>query len=1235
MENNIFNIQDNYIGKVVSIDADTHEIEVYIPKLMPTLSYGFSDTIYSVDLQSEVLKKNTILCKPVDFKKRVPDVGSLVSISFLDGDIKKSYWREFDPFGTNKYLEFQKIGSEETLENFTSNFSVSSTSLYPNEKNITLGTRDNPFSEIFGNIKAEYITDFNEKLENSGLFVPLTRTLAGITLKADITSTTLTGALNLATTSLKGLMSSTDKSNLDNLVTLLGTGDVDEIVNTLGEVLDVFSGFDEGTNLNTELTSINNELTNINTALNNKQPLDDDLSAISALTGTLGFLKTDGAGGWSVGDETDPVFTASPAFGITTQNRTDWTSAFTHISSSGTDHTFIDQSVTIASSPQFAGLNFTNGEGTIGWGIASKTLEIPMGNGVVQQVGEELYYPLVKNATASVIPDATPVMAAGTDGVYTLIIPAVGDHSIEPLLYMGLTTQEIAVGATGRVTYFGKVNGVDTVTPGYTFGDILYVDPDTPGGLTNIRPISPDAIIEVGMVTHIDISEGRIFVRHETHVSAEDVTYDNSESNLIASNTQSAIDELQAIKASVDALSSNINLYPTTVASPITNYNRMVLSTTDGDYNVVAVDIPTGAITGANQLLAELASDEGIIIGNPGIVNVTTIGNIKKTSGNNNQYAEFYFEVYLRQSNGSETLIGTSNTTGPVTPNVLDSYQQFSAVAILNNGGFTDTDRIVIKYYGNDLGGVTGSEYSFQFGGDSPVRTLIPVPVAVVPSAGAAATLVDTSNFNGILSGTDDTVQKALDTIDDHSHLEKHITGFTWTDGGAAGPTATITRENLSDLSVLAIPSASNLVSGIITTGTQTFVGDKTFGNDVIITGNLTVQGDNLIAETTTVSTEDDVIMLRTGASTSLTTPAGIVINSYDGTNHGGIIIDPVRLGELRIGDLTLDGNGKVDDTSATQPVLTRDEVANLADLDIMIWDATNYRSIGKTIAELGLGVADGGSYNEITVTNDAIGDTPLTINGVSGSNQYLQRWQVNGTDLSRILYNGAYYGPYISNLTTLGNAAVYLNDTGTVISRNVADANDTLIVNNIHASSTGDIQSWQHSGAEKARVSRWGDVIANAFFDIANTEYFLHPADATESLKVAGPITSTLAIGTSPFTITSTTMVANLNADLLDDQQGSYYLNYNNFSNTPSINDGTLTLAVSGLGLSGSDTFSANQAGDTTFTVTSNASVDATASTLAYRDADGNLKVEDALITSAFTMKYDTTSKSVKFVFV
>ena len=60
------------------------------------------------------------------------------------------------------------------------------------------------------------------------------------------------------------------------------------------------------------------------------------------------------------------------------------------------------------------------------------------------------------------------------------------------------------------------------------------------------------------------------------------------------------------------------------------------------------------------------------------------------------------------------------------------------------------------------------------------------------------------------------------------------------------------------------------------------------------------------------------------------------------------------------------------------------------------------------------------------------------------------------------------------------------------------------------------------------------------------------------------------------------------LDADLLDGQQGSYYLNYNNFTNTPTIptvNNATLTVQGTGA-LGGSGTFTANQSSNATISI-------------------------------------------------
>ncbi len=65
-------------------------------------------------------------------------------------------------------------------------------------------------------------------------------------------------------------------------------------------------------------------------------------------------------------------------------------------------------------------------------------------------------------------------------------------------------------------------------------------------------------------------------------------------------------------------------------------------------------------------------------------------------------------------------------------------------------------------------------------------------------------------------------------------------------------------------------------------------------------------------------------------------------------------------------------------------------------------------------------------------------------------------------------------------------------------------------------------------------------------------------------------------------------------------------------------VGDGTLTLATSGTGLSGSQTFTANQSGNATFTVTSNATSANTVSTIVARDGSGGF-IAGIITASAF----------------
>jgi hypothetical protein len=219
-----------------------------------------------------------------------------------------------------------------------------------------------------------------------------------------------------------------------------------------------------------------------------------------------------------------------------------------------------------------------------------------------------------------------------------------------------------------------------------------------------------------------------------SNLSAQDIAYDNTKIQngvgLDSSNIQDALDELEIEKLNIRDAGTNIILFPTTSASDLSGYNVMVTSTVDPAFDLIAVDVSTPPITSDTEptIVGQLITAPGIIVGTPGLVNITTIGNIRKVSGNRN--AVFYFEVYKREDDGNEVFLCASDPTPEV---VTLTYRQFAESALLPiTASFIETDRIVIKYLGLKTESGGGDPvYQFQFGGSDPVRTLLPVPASV------------------------------------------------------------------------------------------------------------------------------------------------------------------------------------------------------------------------------------------------------------------------------------------------------------------------------------------------------------------------------------------------------------------------------------------------------------------------------------------------------------------------
>jgi hypothetical protein len=157
-------------------------------------------------------------------------------------------------------------------------------------------------------------------------------------------------------------------------------------------------------------------------------------------------------------------------------------------------------------------------EGTLCWNAEDGTLNLHHGEGVVQQIGQELFA-YVKNSTGATISNGICVRFDGAEnnGEANLLIAPFQANGVYPSLYgLGITTQSFANNTKGRVCVWGKVRGLNTTGQNgetWIIGDILYASPVSAGGLTKVKPTSPNNVVPVAAVLKVDATDGEIFVR--------------------------------------------------------------------------------------------------------------------------------------------------------------------------------------------------------------------------------------------------------------------------------------------------------------------------------------------------------------------------------------------------------------------------------------------------------------------------------------------------------------------------------------------------------------------------------------------------------------------------------------------------------------------------------------------------------------------------------------------------
>ena len=136
-------------------------------------------------------------------------------------------------------------------------------------------------------------------------------------------------------------------------------------------------------------------------------------------------------------------------------------------------------------------MNWSSDFGTTVLGLAGGTVDVALGL-------ETVFPRRVRNSTGSTMPKGTVVYINGVSGNTPTIQRAIATSDMTSAYTIGMTAESINDGATGWLTTFGEIAGLDLSS--YTGGDTLYLSGVSAGLFTNQRVYAPFHYVRVGTV---------------------------------------------------------------------------------------------------------------------------------------------------------------------------------------------------------------------------------------------------------------------------------------------------------------------------------------------------------------------------------------------------------------------------------------------------------------------------------------------------------------------------------------------------------------------------------------------------------------------------------------------------------------------------------------------------------------------------------------------------------------
>ena len=247
-------------------------------------------------------------------------------------------------------------------------------------------------------------------------------------------------------------------------------------------------------------------------------------------------------------------------------------------------------------------------------------------------------------------------------------------------------------------------------------------------------------------------------------------------------------------------------------------------------------------------------------------------------------------------------------------------------------------------------------------------------------------------------------------------------------------------------------------------------------------------------------SSADDNVFIGYQAGDSVTTGdsnilIGSGVDATGATASNELNIGNTIRGNLTTGDVNIENELRLDNDANTNYVGLKAPDAAASSITFTLPAADG--SSGQVLQTNGSGVlswtAAGGSGDflasgtvPMTGAFEAIYGTEsapsITFDGDEDTGIYRSAdntfdFVTQGSSRLTLLNSGFYTSVPLYNSTTGNNAALKLNAAGTVIDRNVGDANPALTVSQVHASSTGDIARFDNNSGTQVVVSQSGTV--------------------------------------------------------------------------------------------------------------------------------------------------------------